>query len=117
MDIQHFGKRINSVRKIEHFGQLKRENLLQARFALKNNEMSFQEVNKSNFFQINDKRYYFEDGVVFLPFLLKIVKYKAEKKQSAENYIFLNKKNLLKMEKKALLKNHRLSTLQSIYLQ
>ena len=55
MDIQHFDKRINSVREIEHFGQLKKENLSQFRFAVKNNDMSLQEVSKSKFAQINDK--------------------------------------------------------------
>ena len=83
--------------------------------------MNLHEVQKCKFAQINDKRYYFEDGIVSLPFshssLFEIVRYKTEKKQKVEKYIFLEKKNLLSMEKIALLRNHRLSTLQSIYLQ
>ena len=80
-----------------------------------------EEVQKSKFAQINDKCYYFEDGIISLPFshpyLLDIVNYKKNKKQKVESYINLKKKNLLKMEKEALLRNDRLLTYQSIYLQ
>ena len=53
--------------------------------------MNLQEVQKCKFAQINDKRYYFEDGIISLPFshssLLEIVKYKAEKEtESGEVY-------------------------------
>ena len=65
--------------------------------------MNLQEVQKCKFAQINDKRYYFEDGIISLSFshpsLLEIVKYKAEKKQKVERHIYLEKKVLLKMEK------------------
>ena len=121
MDIQNFGKRINSVRDIDNFGQLPQENLSQFRFVIKNNKMNLQEVNKSRFAQANDERYYFADIITLLPFshpnFLEIGHYKSEKKERVERYIIIEKQKFLNMEKKGLLKNHRLFTLQSIYLQ
>ena len=77
--------------------------------------MILESVENSKFAQINDKRYYFEDGIISLPFshpyLNEISKYKQNKEQKVENWIRDEKNNLLKMEKEALLKNHRLSTL------
>ena len=83
--------------------------------------MILESVEKSKFAQINDKRYYFEDGIISLPFshpyLNEISKYKQNKEQKVESWIRDEKNNLLKMEKEALLKNHRFSTLQFIYHQ
>ena len=109
MDIANYGCRIDSVRDIERFVKVQNEHLSQHRFSMKHNDMYLQEAKKCKFAQTNDKRYYFEDGIVSLPFshpsLLEIVKYKTEKKQKVERYIYLEKKNLLKMEKDALLKS------------
>ena len=121
MNICSFGKRINSVKEIEMFGQLKKDTVNQSRFTIKNNEMILQTVEKCKFVQINDKKYCFEDGIISLPFyhpyLNEINEYKTNKKEKIENWILKEKNKLLKMEKKALLKNHRLSTLQSIFYQ
>ena len=109
MDIVSYARRINSVSNIQKFGETKDEYSKQYRLAVKNNEMSLEEVNKCKFPKINDKRYYFEDGIVSLPFshpyLLDIVKYKRDKKNKKWRDI------------EAILKSHRLSALQSIYLQ
>ena len=47
--------------------------------------MVLEEMQKSKFAQINNKRYYFSDGIVFLPLshpLLKdIVKFKEDKQE------------------------------------
>ena len=81
MDIAKYGRRVNYVRDIERFGKVQNELLSQHRFSMKHNDMHLQEVKKCEFVQINDKRFYFEDGIVSLPFshpsLLEIVKYKA----------------------------------------
>ena len=84
MEFEDYAKRINSIKEIETFGQLAMEKQKQNRFAMKNNEMMLEEIEKSKFVQINDKRYYFSDGIVSLPFshpfLLEMVKFKGEKK-------------------------------------
>ena len=83
--------------------------------------MVLETVQKKRSSQLNDKRYYFQCGIVSLPFshphLQKINQYKWYKKQRKERK-FLKKKDILKkLEKEAILKNHRLCTLQTIYDQ
>ena len=68
-------------------------------------------VSKVQFASLNDKRYYFLDGIVSLPFenpLNPIRKYIlfSEKKK---------KDKLLKLEKQAVAKNERLKILRNIY--
>ena len=56
MDFENYSKRINSVIDIENFGQLFTEKQKKNRFALKKNNMYFEEVEKSKFAQINDEK-------------------------------------------------------------
>ena len=53
-------------------------------------------IEKLKFAQINDKRYYFSDGIVSLPlphpFLLEIVKFKRDKNKKLKH--FYNRKNI-----------------------
>ena len=64
---------------------------------------------KNKFSQINDKRFYFPDGVVSLPFyhsmISEIDKFKQKKGQKIEKYFWEEKEHLFRLEKKAL-KNH-----------
>ena len=83
--------------------------------------MVLETVQKSKFSQLNDERYYFQCGIVSLPFsdshLQKINEHKWKKKQRIENW-FLKEKDVLKrFEKETILKNHRLCTLQTIFDQ
>ena len=55
MEFEDYAK--NSIRKIETFGQLPKEKQKQNRFTIKNNRMVLEEIEKSKFAQINDKRY------------------------------------------------------------
>ena len=84
MEFEDYANRINSIKGIETFGQLTKKKQKQNRFAIKNNEMVLEEIEKSKFTQINYKRYYFRDGIVSLPFshplLYEIVKFNREKK-------------------------------------
>ena len=66
MDIANYGRRISSVRGTEGFGKAQNEFLLQHRFSVKQNDVHLQEIKKYKFAQINDQRYYFEDGIVSL---------------------------------------------------
>ena len=83
--------------------------------------MVLETVQKKKFSQLNNKSYYFQCGIVSLPFahphLHKINQFKWNKKQTIETW-FLNEKEVLqKLEKEAALENHRLCTLQTIYDQ
>ena len=61
MEFEGYAKRINLIKEIETFRQLSKEKQTQNRFKIKNNQMTFKEIEKSKFAQINDKRYCFSD--------------------------------------------------------
>ena len=81
-----------------------------------------EEIKKSKFAQINNRRYYFSNGIVSLPFAhpyLKSIserKQKKPKKQKIKKYLLDKKNGLLRVEKQTLLKNERLSLLRNILL-
>ena len=68
MEFKDYAKRINFVKEIETFGQLPKEKQKQGKFSLKNNEMVLEGIEKSTLSQIDNKTYYFSDGIVPLPF-------------------------------------------------
>lgn len=79
-----------------------------SRLTAASGEMIKKTVTKSKFSQLNDKEFYFPDGVVSLlfyhPDLKDIDVFKQKKGHKIEKY-FWDKKNLLKNGKKVL-KNH-----------
>ena len=68
--------------------------------------MFLETVEKLTFAQINDKRYYFEGGIISLPFsysyLSEIIDYKQKKKQKVKSWIYLKKKECLQNGKRVL---------------
>ena len=72
-------------------------------------EMIGKTVVKTKFLQLNDKRFYFPDGVDSLPFghpnLKKIDDFKHNHGQKIEKYFCEEKEHLLSLEREAL-KNH-----------
>ena len=85
MKFEDYAERINSIREIETFAQLAKEKQKQNRFTIKNNQMILEEIEKSKFAQINNKRYYFSDRILSLPFSLpflkEIVNFKTKQQQ------------------------------------
>ena len=83
--------------------------------------MVLKEIEKSKFSQINDKRYYFSDGIVSLsfshPVLTDINKFKREKQQKVESVLLVEKHPLIQLEKDAVDKNKRISLYGSILQQ
>ena len=79
--------------------------------------MVFEQIEKSKFAQINDKRYYFSDRIVLLlsshPFLHKINQLKEDKNQKNEAFLLEEKDKLLRMEENAVAKSQRLSLYRS----
>ena len=84
------------------------------RLQVKNTEMKMTSVNKVKFAQLNDKRYYFSDGIVSLPFghpiLDKIREYKLNLKD-IKYKIKDEKEKLLKDENEAVNNHERLNVL------
>ena len=80
----------------------------QHRFTIKGGKMKHDVIEKSKFVQINDKIFYFSDGIVSLPFshpyLSELNNFKEQKGQRIEKYLLGEKQNLLRMENNALLK-------------
>ena len=78
-------------------------------------------MKKCQFAKVNDKRYYFSDGIVFLPFghpyLSGVRKYKNESAEKLEDFFVSNKFEILRLKNNAILKNERLHVLRSILLQ
>ena len=83
--------------------------------------MTTHKIFKSKFSQLNNKRFYFPNAVVSLPFghcvLNDLDKFKKDKGQRIENYFLKEKEHMLELEKKALKKCPRLDFLNNILLQ
>ena len=75
--------------------------------------MILEEIEKSKFPQINDKRYYFSNRIASLlfshPFLKETVDFKREKKQKIELFLQQEKHKLIQMEKFSAQRNKRIS--------
>ena len=96
------------------------EYVTQKRFEIKNTEMKMKAINKVKFARLNDKRYYFSDGIVSLPFghilLEKARQYKKQLNKIHEKID--NEKNaILKLENEAVMQNERLRILRCIFTQ
>ena len=90
MECEDNVKTTNLIREIETFVQLPKEKQKQNRFTIKNNEMVLEEIEKSKFAQIINKRYYFSDDIVSLPFSQpsskEIVEFKREKSKKLRRF-------------------------------
>ena len=82
--------------------------------------MTMTSVNKVQFASLNDKRYYFSDGIVSLPFghpsLNNVRKYKKSLPK-IHTVIAREKNEILKYENAAVNQNERLRILRSIFSQ
>ena len=80
--------------------------------------MVLEQIEKSKFAQINDKRYCFSDGTVSLPFshpfLHEINQFKKDRNKKIEAFLLEEKDKLLRMEKNIVAKNQRFSVCRSI---
>ena len=119
MDFLRYADRIKDL-KIDLKNNDRQEKIVQMRLQVKNTEMKMTSVNKVKFAQLNDKRYYFSDGIVSLPFghplLDKVREYKLTL-TNIKNKIKDEKEKLLKDENEAVNNNERLNVLRTIYSQ
>ena len=82
--------------------------------------MKMTSINKVQFASLSDKRYYFSDEIVSLPFGHPLMSELRELKKSypkIHTVIEKEKDKLSKLENQAVAKNERLRILQSIYSQ
>ena len=96
------------------------EFIKQKRFEVRNTNMKMTTVNKVKFARLNDKRYYFSDGIVSLPFgHILLEKTRQYKKQLTKIHqqIDNEKDAILKLENEAVMQNERLRILRCIFSQ
>ena len=112
MRFENFVGRIKSLVYFETFEKPPAEYKEVSRLSIVQGEMIKKTVVKTKFSQLNNKRFYFPDGIVSLPFghknLQQIDQFKREKGQKIEKYFWEEKEVLFKMEKEVLKNNPRL---------
>ena len=90
------------------------------RFSVKKGDMTTCQIEKNKFSQINDKKFYFPNAIVSLPFshctLKELYKYKKKKGSKTESYFFKKRQKLLDLERDALTKCSRFEILDRILL-
>ena len=74
---------------INDFTNEKVKKIQQNRFQIKNTEMRTQSITKSQFAGLNDKRFYFYDGIVSMPFGHPLLE-KLRKEEKKETHIHLH---------------------------
>ena len=71
------------------FTNRKTKKIQQTRLQIKNTEMRMQSISKSKFVGLNDKRFYFYDGIVSMPFGHPLLE-KLWKERKKETHIHLH---------------------------
>ena len=121
MNFESYAARIKNLRDDLNFdGGKKEEKIIQKRLQVKNTNMTMTSVNKVKFASLNDKRYYFSDGIVSLPFghpSLNAVREYKKSFSKIHTVIAKEKNEILKLENVVVNDNERLRILRSIFSQ
>ena len=72
MNFESYASRISPLRSFDCKKEEKKN--IQKRLEVKNTNMVMTSVNKAQFASLNDKRYYFSDGIVSLPYARPLLK-------------------------------------------
>ena len=116
----HFEAYANRVMLFNDFTNQKVKKIQQNRFQIKNTEMRMQSISKSQFAGLNDKRFYFYDGIVSMSFVHPLLeKLRKEKKKETHIHLHIKEKReeYLNAEAKAVRQCERLRFLRSLLLQ
>ena len=90
----------------------------QKRFQIINESMQMKSVSKVQFGQLNDKRFYFANGILSLPYghpLLEKVRKQKDKYRNIHKVIQTKKEQFLKEETKVIENMQRLNILNQIF--
>ena len=121
MDYENYADRIKPLFSFETYKKPKLNTKDVVRISVKKGEMTTHKIRKTKFSQLNDKRFYFPNGIVSLPFghssLKEVDEHKKNKGQRIEKYFWTEKEKLLELEKKALKTCLRLDFLDNTLLQ
>ena len=121
MDYENYAERIKPLVDFKTYKKPKADIKDVVRISVKKGEMTTHKIIKSKFSQLNNKRFYFLNAIVSLSFghlaLHEIDKYKKNKVQRIEKYIWTEKEKLLELEKIALKNSPRIDFLNNILEQ
>lgn len=102
---ENFAARIVSITNLDNFQKPPAEYKKGARLTINQGEMQKETSLGSKFSQVNDKRFYFSNGITSLPIFHPLLKnqaeYKKNKGKKIENYFWDEKEVLLKKEMKS----------------
>ena len=118
MFFESYAARIKNLRDDLDFVRKDEKKIIQKRLQVKNTNMTMTSVNKVQFASLNDKRYYFSDGIVSLPFGHPSLNSVREYKKSLpkiHTVIAKEKNEILKYENAAVNENERLRILRTIF--
>ena len=116
MDFENYAERIKPLFDFDSYKKPKKDTKSVVRISVKKGEMTTHQIVKSKFSQLNDKRFYFPNSIISLPFghrtFRKIGEYKKNKGQRIESYFLQEKEYLLELEKRSLENCPRLNFFQ-----
>ena len=118
MNFESYAGRIVTLRQPDD--KRNKKQFAQKRLQVTNTEMKMNSVNKVQFTSLNNKRYYFSDGIVSLPYghpLLSKIHQIKKAYPKIHKVIEQEKNNLLKLENEAVAKHERIRVLRLIYAQ
>ena len=98
----------------------KPKKIQQERFQIINESMQMKAVSKVQFGRLNDKRFYFSNGIMSLPYghpSLESLRKEKQKHRMVHKTIQDEKYNFLKQESKAIDNNPRMHVLKQIFSQ
>ena len=121
MEYENYSQRIKPLRDFDSFKKPTKDCKPVVRISVKKGEMTTHRIVKSKFSQLNNKRFYFPNAIISLPFghvaLNELDELKRNKGQGIEDYFLQCRNNLLELEKKALKNCPRLNILDNILAQ
>ena len=120
MSFESYAARIKNLKHDLDSEKKNEKKIIQKRLQVKNTNMTMTSVNKVQFASLNDKRYYFSDGIVSLPFGHPSLNEVREYKKSLpkiHTVIAKEKNKILSYENAAVNENERLRILRSIFSQ
>ena len=113
----YFSKLCSITDYFDYYFKQKKPKIIQKRFQVINDGMQMKTVNKIQFGQLNDKRFYFPNGIVSLPFgHFLLDEYRKEKHEikNIQSQINERKWEFIKKENQILNKNERLLVFSQI---
>ena len=123
MDFDSYSNRLSDLTEYSNeflYNPNKVEQVEQKRFEVKNESMQMKSVSKVQFGQLNDKRFYFPNGIISLPYghpYLEELRKEKHKYRDIHKVIQTKKYDFLKKESKVLESISRLNILKQIFIQ